>query len=1266
MVNRLAIDPNNRLALPDRPVINSGAVAVFELLNDPDSVPEQFMDEDTDRIYSENIRGSDTPQKDRLRLTENMMIATSIGTDLATADATHDQMEKEGFLKTLKEEWTTERVLGKVPIVGALQPIAESIEAMKAAERLSSNFDYSKAVTVKQQREGFITITPRVEKPFFHNKEADAQLVEDYIERVTKDRTFLGKVAAGLSILPTWMLEFAMTGGLASFGKEATKKGMIKLLNNYAKTKVGATALRATGWVGGAITRTTLGLPSRVVEKGLERQLQVRVGLREQEGWATSFATAWGDVVIESASEEAGQAITAFGAKALGVTKFGSKFVDALRKAWIKTTGGTAGKFNKALSTGGYSNLLGEIGEEGLGSVLRAITDVEDFGAGAEAGVLERLAAATEQFIEELPVTATVLAIPFAGQSIVAQIGKTPTPEATVAAPEQKVPVTPTQQAPPVKDKGLEAAKGEVVIPTFKEWQKIVRGPTKETNEEFFGTLEKQRDAYNFKVQDLQAKASGTFFPSQTAQPPTAEGKAKVTRPSKAQSQIDAKKFLKQVAEHEAQVKGEMGIVDVEPIEFDIEKERDEGLGATWYENNRQVYKKSVLKRAGEFAKQAGIGIEKVITPISTRLFNINPTLFRATRRHTFNVMTRTTEQVKRAEIFLRDVKKIPKKELVELDLAFKNSDGERIGEILAKHNLKKQFREVRKILDELFESGKAVGLNIDYRKNYMPRVIKDAKGFLDFVRGTDDWPIMEEAIKRQEKARNRPLTDEERAVIANTMLRGYRTSALTIAAPGATKTRTVPIVDAKLNQFYLNFKDSLIAYIQVMNESIAAREFFGKETKTITKTRGQLSATRTRFAKAKRREATKTREAETKEAFTKRRQKMQVKMVELENLLEALNASDLSDTIGAYVDQLIVDGEITHSQERQVIDLLQGLFNPSGIGNLLGGLKTLTYITHLGSPLNAVTQIEDLALSFYRSPLGFLPEAVRAFINKSEITPADIGITTIAQELSGVGMMKRTLTEILRITGFEKIDRVGKQTFINTVIKKMRKQAQKPTKSFGDRIRRVFGDDSKQVIEDLKSGKMTDNIKYLAFNQLLDVQPLALTEMPEAYNRSGNLRILYTLKTFMIRQFDFIRGEALADMRHKETFMRGFGRLVWLTFALSLFGAGTDAIKDFMRGRKFDIQDSVVDNILRRFFFSKYQISTAKRDGILRSYLEGFLPPTALIDRMVRDMIKVWDDPTKANQSLRSLPIVGELLYQWWFADKKKSQKSVKFRTSE
>ncbi len=1280
------------------------ALRTAELLNDPDRKIEDYVAPSERKRFSDFFDLSENPQAERRAFVEKDMISISTGMPQEVVDRMYDDLKKTGFVDELKDQWSGKQLISKVPITGAISSVAVMIGAMQSAKRLNSDFDYSKPITVEQQQRqadrGIWSLSPRVFQEFFHNKEADIQLVEDYVERITRDRTFGGKVAAGVSMLPTWMVEFALTGGVASFGKEATKKGMVKLMQNYAKTKVGANALRLAGWTGGAITRTTLGLPAQVVKGATERQLQVTLGMKQEEGWATSFAKAWGDVVIESASEEAGVAITGFGGKLLNKTKLGAKLVKGLSTAWTSITGGTASQFNKLLAKGGYSNILGEIGEERLGTILRAITDIDDFGAGEDANMMERLKAGLEQDIAGLPVEVVVLSIPTGGQAIVNRfIGGKPVDKAIEPPPATPVaePAPEGVVAPSPPPTGAKPVKPTVEPPKVTKAQEGVQ----EVGGSFVGgvhdvvtNLDTDVEMLDLQLDNLQGKldkgrqitdndlAQTELFKSgmggfkaireefqknpqgainhvrgALAQPPTAKPiteKPKPVRPTKEQAIIDARKFLDQVKAHEALVKGELGKVDVELIEFEIEKEPSAGLTPQWYEQNREVYKKGVLKKAGDFAKESWRLTEKVITPISTRLFNINPKLFQVTRRHVFNVLTRTTEQIRTTETFLKSVKKLSKEARIELDLAFKNSDGPKIQEMLSKHNLNKEFKNIRKILDDLFDAGKKVGLNIDYRRNYMPRMIKDPKGFLDFVRGTDDWPIIEEAIKRQERTKNRQLTEEERAVIANTMLRGYRTSALTIAPPGSTKKRTVPVVDAKLNQFYMNFSDSLVAYIQAMNESIAAREFFGKETSVIAKTRGQLSGARTRLAKAKRKDT------ETKEAFSARKDKMRDRITKLENLLEDLNASDFSDTIGAYVDQLIVDGEITHSQERQVRDILNSLFNPSGAGGLLGSLKTLTYITHLGSPLNAITQIEDLALSFYRSPAGFLPQTVRAFLNTSEIKPSDIGITTIAEELSGRGMLKKALTEILRITGFAKIDRIGKQVFINTVITKMRKQAQRPTKSFTDRLKRVFGEEHQQVVTDLKSGKMTDNIKYLAFNQLLDVQPLALTEMPEAYNRSGNLRIVYTLKTFMIRQFDFIRSEALADMRHKDTFMRGFGRLVWLTFALSLFGAGVDAIKDFIRGREFDLSDAVTDNILRRFFFSKYQISTAKRDGILRSYLEGFLPPTALFDRMVSDMIKVWDDPTKAVQSLRSLPLVGELLYQWWFVDKKKPAKKV------
>ncbi|MHC4121927.1 MAG: hypothetical protein ACYSSI_00005, partial [Planctomycetota bacterium] len=340
------------------------------------------------------------------------------------------ELKEVGFADTLKEEWLTTKALGKVPLIGPVAPLAEHIDIMNAAKRITSNYDYTKTVSIDEQSRGLITVTPRMLQPYTHNKEVDIRLIEEYIDDISQNRTFLGDVAAGISVLPTWMLEFAMTGGLANIGKESSKKAIIKLLGKHTKTKAGQIALRAVGWTGGAITRTTLGLPGRVAAQAVERQLQVKIGLQEQEGWATSFLFAWGDVVIESASEEAGQAITSFGGKALRATKLGSKIADGLQKAWVSTTGGSLSRFNQILAKGGYSNILGEIGEERLGTMLRAITAVNDFGAGKDAGILARLAAGFKEDVKGLPAEVVILSIPTIGQSVVNRIGTKPTPVA--------------------------------------------------------------------------------------------------------------------------------------------------------------------------------------------------------------------------------------------------------------------------------------------------------------------------------------------------------------------------------------------------------------------------------------------------------------------------------------------------------------------------------------------------------------------------------------------------------------------------------------------------------------------------------------------------------------------------------------------------------------------------------------------------------------------------------------------------------------------
>ena len=721
-------------------------------------------------------------------------------------------------------------------------------------------------------------------------------------------------------------------------------------------------------------------------------------------------------------------------------------------------------------------------------------------------------------------------------------------------------------------------------------------------------------------------------------------------------------KFIKVSPAEEGQAEGKIERLEADTTNIETEEPdnnlkqaQDRTQTAEWYAANTAKYKKSILDKGTDIAKATVKSIDRLIGVTSTRLELISPELFRRTRRHEYNVMTRTTEQNKRVEPFMKLTKKLSTTDLRQLDLAMKNSDQKKIDEIVTANNMTAEFAEVRTVLNEIFEAANQVGIDIDYRKAYIPRVVKDPKGFLEFFQKGDDWSIVRNAIEKKEQERGRVLTETERAAVVNTLLRGYTTSAISLARPGAAKERTVDVIDAEVNQFYHDFRVSLTKYIEGMNEKISSREFFGRQSNQIVKLRAQLSAARTRLAKLGKKQGLTP--GAKKEQFTESIAATKERAEQIIAKLDRLGADDLSNSVGQFVIDEVLADNIKPSQEKEVRDLLMGLFDPKSSGTLLGNFKALLYIDVLGSFLNTVTQLEELGLAFYRDPLGFVPEAVKATINLSEITTEDLGITSIGEEFKESDARK-ALGAILSITGFQKIDQIGKQTFINTVVKKMQRQARSGDKALIDRLRRVFGDDFQQVVEDLKSGEVTDNVKYLAFNQILDIQPLALSEMPEAYNRAGNLRIFFALKTFMIKQLDFVRTEALQDMKRPETFMRGFGRLMWLSFSLALFGAGADALKDFIRGRPFDLLDSVVDTFLRRIFFSKFQYSKAMREGFGRSFLEGFIPPTKLIDAVTRDIKSFGEKDVKDFEFWRSVPIVGEPYYWWFGAGREKALK--------
>lgn len=310
----------------------------------------------------------------------------------------------------------------------------------------------------------------------------DIQRMEKFLleqhELAERGQTFFAKVFDGVSYLPGWMIEFFLTGGLSKLGNETARQIVITTLRGYTKTKAGQIILRASGWTGGAITRASLGLSHRVMEQTFQHRIpkQMHFGPDgnliidiEPDSWATSILKGWGDTVIEAASEEAGATIT----KGLGAIvkkmPFGSQVMNRLEDAWtaIKPENTKTLFAKRVFTRAGYSNIVGEIGEERLATVLRAITDVDDFGLGESANMFDRLAEGLTQDIKNLPVEAVVLSLPAGAQYAVGRLAQN----------EQLPPFQPAVApvAPVVAERPAEGikvpAKAELEALSYKELQ---------------------------------------------------------------------------------------------------------------------------------------------------------------------------------------------------------------------------------------------------------------------------------------------------------------------------------------------------------------------------------------------------------------------------------------------------------------------------------------------------------------------------------------------------------------------------------------------------------------------------------------------------------------------------------------------------------------------------------------------------------------------------------------------------------------------------
>lgn len=293
-------------------------------------------------------------------------------------------------------------------------------------------------------------------------KQQDIDTVNAFLFKFEEERirgvTTLGKIGAGVGELPLFMLEFLASGSAATgIRKGATtlvKKEVTKQVKKSIKRRIMEGTLDLTTQ---AALQTGL-TPHRVVGGAAKRQIFSQLELTERgfqlrnEATETpfiSFAKALGDHFIEMVSEGSGRALVvapgvakeiavkALPKKVVGfstaatvkakaaVSRFGQNFpgkkfipvkvAEAFEKAFILMKPGV--NPNNLWTKSGFNGFIAEIGEERIGGILRAVTGVEDFGAGDNANILDKIIASFPNS-EEMLVEMGVIAFPAVGAKL--------------------------------------------------------------------------------------------------------------------------------------------------------------------------------------------------------------------------------------------------------------------------------------------------------------------------------------------------------------------------------------------------------------------------------------------------------------------------------------------------------------------------------------------------------------------------------------------------------------------------------------------------------------------------------------------------------------------------------------------------------------------------------------------------------------------------------------------------------------------------------
>ena len=520
---------------------------------------------------------------------------------------------------------------------------------------------------------------------------------------------------------------------------------------------------------------------------------------------------------------------------------------------------------------------------------------------------------------------------------------------------------------------------------------------------------------------------------------------------------------------------------------------------------------------------------------------------------------------------------------------------------ILDKYGMTEDYRSVRNVLNRIKSEYEELGLDANFIQNYFPRFVNDIDGLRQsYGQGTG---IIDQEIRRYEKMTGQTLSDIERQIMYEKLARSklYRGG---INAPSNMKERVTTLIEDPQMKYYADPEVALDNYIEKMVNSIETKKLIGDAASGKTK-----------------------------------------------------GADPVSGRLGKVMEKMAKEGRLRDDQ----IEVIQGAVaarfgQHSSQYGFVKAAKNMGYLATMGNVGSTLTQLGDFYFTMVQN--GLIP-TVEAVLGKKNITVEDIGIAKNMVEIDskqGAGMFSKSVNTVFKWTGLTAMDRLAKNTNINAAYSVLTKgakasQTSNKYKKTLARLKRTQGDDAYKTIADLKNGVKSDLVIEALYNELADVAPISLTEMPEAYAGNPNLRIIYSLKSYTIKQFNFVRERVFSKLMNgiatKNPKMIGEAStdmMKILAFS-TLANGSADVLKAIVFNREIDEDDFFWDTFLRIFGITKYTTVQARKEGLGMAVLKMVAPPQfGMLDDIAKDISGARS--LEEMRTAKFVPFVGKLYY--------------------